>query len=284
MAKKPAEKKSTSTAVEKVKEQTKAVGAPLDFSADAGQGLEGSDKSSFAIPFLVMLQANSPQVKDIKEAKAGMILNTITGELYDKVNVVPCGFARRYVRWAPRQKGGGYKGDVNPIDVETGKVPGMSQHNGMLLMDVPQGVVNPFDKDGKPEYDHLADTRNHFVLVQASTGAWSPALIAMASTQIKKSKAWMSRIKGIELVNPRTGKPYNPPSFSHIYTLGAAEEKNAKGSWYGFTIDVNKPIDDANLYAAAKTFHDQVVEGRVETAAPVPEHDAADATDTSGKF
>lgn len=268
-----------------VKAETKAVGHVLDFSADAGQGLEGSDKSSFAIPFLVMLQANSPQVKDMPAAKAGMILNTITGELYKEVHVVPCGFARRYVRWAPRQKGGGYKGDVNPMDVETGKVPGMSQYNGKLLMDVPQGVVNPFDKDGKPEYDHLADTRNHFVLVQSEGGGWSPALIAMASTQIKKSKAWMSRIKGIELIHPKTGKPYTPPSFSHIYTLGAAEEKNAQGSWYGFTIDVLKTIDDANLYAAAKTFHDQVVEGRVETAAPVPEHDATDAaTDTSGKF
>lgn len=279
--KKPAAKAASS---KEVTTQAKggAVGEAIDFSADAGQGLEGSDKSSFAIPFLIMLQANSPQVKEIKEAKAGMIMNTITNELFETLRVIPCGFARRYVRWSPRSKGGGYKGDVAPIDVETGKVPGMSQHNGYLLMDVPAGVVNPFDKEGKPEYDHLADTRNHFVLMQSKTGAWMPAMLAMGSTQIKKSRAWMSRIKGIELVNPKNGKSFNPPSFSHVYTLSAEEEKNAKGEWYGFVIDVEGVVNDANLYAAAKTFHDQVVAGRVETAAPQPESDHA--ADTSGKF
>jgi len=158
----------------------------------------------------------------------------------------------------------------------------MSQHNGKLLMDVPQGVANPFDKDGKPEYDHLADTRNHFVLVQSSTGAWSPALLAVGSTQIKKSKAWMSRIKGIEMTNPKTGKTYNPPSFSHIYVLGAEEEKNAQGTWFGFTIDISQAVEDAALYSAAKTFHDQVVAGRVETAAPTADGD--DSATASGRF
>ena len=42
----------------------------LDFSADAGKGMEGADKSAFAIPFLILLQTNSPQLETNHEAQA----------------------------------------------------------------------------------------------------------------------------------------------------------------------------------------------------------------------
>ena len=70
----------------------------MDFEADSGAGFEGADSQSFAIPYLIILQSNSPQVdeddgKYIKGAKVGMFLNTVTGEIFDGkegVNLVPC--------------------------------------------------------------------------------------------------------------------------------------------------------------------------------------------------
>lgn len=253
------------------------VGQVLDFASDAGAGLEGADKASFAIPFIIVLQGQSPQLETIEGAKPGKFLNTITNELFDEVEVVPCAYQRRFIRWSPRAAGGGYKGEYNPIDVETGKVEGMQLLNGMHLMDVPQGAP-AFDPKGLPLYDHLADTRNHFVLFKSSSGAWQPALISLASTQIKKSKRWMSRIQGLLMTGP-SGSTYNPPSFSHVYKLASKKEENSKGSWYGVEVDMVGPVTDAELYVNAKKFNQNVNAGAVEVAQPVAPADAGDASD-----
>ena len=69
-------KKTQTTAVAEAKKT--AVAMPLDFSADAGMGMEGADKSSFAIPFITMLQGLSPQLETVEGAKPGLFINTIT--------------------------------------------------------------------------------------------------------------------------------------------------------------------------------------------------------------
>lgn len=255
---------------EVAKKETAGLPAMMaDMASDAGMGMEGADNQSFAIPFLVVLQSNSPQLDELDGAKKGQFLNTVTNELYDEVLAVPCAFQRRYLRWAPRSLGGGYAGEYSPIDVETGKVEGLSKHEGQLLMDVPEtGVV--YDKEGKPQHDVLKDTRNHFVLAKTHAGTWRPALISMASTQIKKSKRWMARIQDIEL-RDANGKAFNPPSFSHIYRLKTVKEENSKGNWMGVVIELVGMVEDAELYARAKDFHKQVVAGNVEIAEPVAE-------------
>lgn len=278
MAAKPAVKKAKTEVAKAAKTE---VGSVLDFAADAGKGLEGADKSSFAIPFIGILQGLSPQLETVDGAKPGLFINTITNELMSRVRVIPCAFQRRYIRWAPRSSGGGFKGELNPIDVETNKVPGCRSINGIYLMDVPASNSNPFDSNGRPLFDHLSDTRNHFVLVETANGAWQPALISLGSSQIKKSKRWMSRIQGLEL-RTANGAAYNPPSFSHIYHITAVKEENAKGSWWGLDVGLDGPIQDASLYSTAKAFHDSVVAGAVEVSPPVPE--VASTEGQGGKF
>ncbi|HET8689559.1 MAG TPA: hypothetical protein VFM18_23360, partial [Methanosarcina sp.] len=78
-----------------VEAQNTAVAMAMDFSADAGMGMEGADKTSFAIPFLTMLQGLSPQVESVEGAKPGKFINTITNELFDEVLVIPCAYQRR---------------------------------------------------------------------------------------------------------------------------------------------------------------------------------------------
>ncbi len=261
-----------------VKDST-AVGQVLDFSQDAGGGMEGVDKASFAIPFITLLQGLSPQCEPVKDggvegAQAGKFINTITNELYEEVFVIPCAYNRRFLRWAPRNTGGGYKGEYSPIDVETGKLQGLSIVDGTYMMDVPAGAPTR-DAQGAPLFDYLADTRNHFCLVKTSTGRWIQALISLGSSQIKKSKRWMSRIQGIEMVDAN-GKPFTPPSFSHIYKIASEKEENAKGKWYGIVVDVVGPVDSADTYAAAKKFNQSVNTGAVEVSQPQQAN--ADAT------
>lgn len=247
---------NTAVAVKDEKTTTLSTNVVLDFAADAGMGMEGVDKDSFAIPFIALLQGLSPQLETVDGARPGLFINTITDELFKEVLVVPCAYQRRYLRWAPRSEGGGYKGEYNPIDIETGKILGVEK-----------------DADGRLrlEGDELKDTRNHFVLMQSETGAWQPALLSLSSTQIKKSKRWMSRIQGIELRTPE-GKPFNPPSFSHVYKLKAVKEENSKGSWWGLDIELVEPVQDAETYARAKEFNKQVAAGEVKVQEPVRDH------------
>ena len=245
-------KKETTTEVAVAASTAVAPMGLMDFAADAGMGMEGVDKDSFAIPFLALLQGLSPQLETVDAAKPGLFINTITDEVFKEALVVPCAYQRRYLRWAPREAGGGYKGEYSPIDIETGKIIGVEKNaEGQLTL----------------EGDQLKDTRNHFVLVQSSTGAWQPALLSLSSTQIKKSKRWMSLIQGVEMRTPE-GRPFNPPSFSHIYKLKAVKEENSKGSWWG-TCSGTLIAPDAVL-TEAQTFA-LVFEPGFSTAAEVTE-------------
>lgn len=255
---------------------TAMVAAAVSFEDDAGAGLENVDSKSLAIPFIACLQALSPQCQDVKDggvegAKAGKFINTITNELYDSINVIPVAFKREYLRWAPNR--GGFRGPVSSADVDLGRVPGMSNHGGRILMDVVDGQ-QAFDAEGRPKFDFLSDTRNHFVLVKNSSGSWSPALISLGSTQIKKSKRWLSLISGVELVKADGITKYVPPSFSHIYEISSVKEENDKGKWHGVSVSLLRALDpssveDAATYLKAKQFNLDVNAGAVEVSQPV---------------
>lgn len=277
-----AHKKGHEAGTEVAEAKNTAIALPtIDFGEDAGMGTENVDASSAAIPFLTILQGLSPQIETVDGAKPGLFINTITNEMFKEVEIVPCYFQRRFLRWAPNR--GGYKGDFSAIDVETNKVPGMSVHDGHYLMDVPEGAA-AFDKDGKPAFDHLSDTRNHFVLMRSAGGNWIPALVSMSSTQIKKSKRLIALILGIELERPN-GSKFNPPSFSHIYKMKAVKEKNAKGEWWAYDISLERQLDttdanDVQLYMKAKDFSQQVGAGKVEVAQPVQEEATGNGFDS----
>jgi hypothetical protein len=230
--------------------------APINYEADKGRGLEGADKDSYAIPFIAILQPLSPQVAGkntkIKGAQPGMFMETVTNELFDELNVIPCAFQRRYIRWTPRDQGGGFKGIYLPSEVEAGKVEGAER-----------GADGFYHIDG----DDLNDTRMHFVLFQSDNGSWKPAILSLSSSQVKKSRRWMSLIHGIELENEK-GKKYNPPSFSHTYTITADEETNEKGTWWGIDVEVDKKITDAGLYNAARAFNEDIVKGMATPLEP----------------
>jgi hypothetical protein len=82
-------KKTTKAVVKKDK---------IDFLADIGGGMEGTDKESFAIPFLKVIQKTSPEVDEADaaynaKAKPGMLMNSVTGELFNGktgLTFLPC--------------------------------------------------------------------------------------------------------------------------------------------------------------------------------------------------
>jgi hypothetical protein len=81
-----------------------------DLEQDAGAGFDGMTQEDYALPFLRLLTSTSPEVGEVDGALPGMILNSVTGELFDGKNgiaVVPCAYVRQYIEWTPRGQGSG---------------------------------------------------------------------------------------------------------------------------------------------------------------------------------
>jgi hypothetical protein len=92
-------------------------------------------------------------------------------------------------------------------------------------------------------------------------GSSETALIAMKSTQLKKSRKWNSMISS-RVMQGKNG-PFTPPRFSHIYNLKTVSEENSKGSWHGWEMSLEGPVSDAGVYGQAKTFAQSVTTGDV---------------------
>jgi hypothetical protein len=220
-----------------------------ELAADTGKGFEEANRESFAVPFLRVLQDLSPQVKTkmagyIEDAKPGMIFNTVSHALYDKVTVIPCHFSQSYIEWTPRDKGGGL------VAVHPPGTPLVAQ------------AVRDGGKFVLPNGNDLMDTRSHFILVVEKDGSSDGALLAMSSTGLKVSRRWMSQMRSA--VIEVAGKIITPPMFAWSYVLGAEEESNDQGQWYNWTILDRQRVTNANLYRAAKLFGATMKSGTVK--------------------
>lgn len=264
-AKKAAVKKDTSL----------ATAEPMlpDFAKDdVGAGTEGADRDSFAIPFLRVLQSNSPQCEEgnaeyVEGAKRGQLYNSVTNATASEVIFLPCAFQRRYIRWAPRGDVRGYLGELLPEEVNKLVNEGNVQElDGRLY----------FAKDGKVNEktcDRLVDTRNHFGLVMFGNET-SPALLSLSSTQIKRSKQLLSMLNAVKVRN-NDGVLTTPPTWFNRVRITTALESNDQGSWHGVRFELDGFITDPDLYAQGKAFHGSIASGKARAS-----YDAADAHPT----
>ena len=242
-----------------VKETAGAL-AVIDFSADLNAGFEEADQKSFAIPFLSVLQSGSPQCKKsegayVKGAEEGFLFNSVSQEFVDGnvgVTVIPCHFVRTLNEWTPRDSGGGL------VAVHS------AAEGDELLLSCSKG---PKGEDVLPNGNYLTDTRNHYVLIVHADGAYEPAFFPLGSTQIKKSKRWMTLMNNIRIGNNIA------PMFSQMYKVTTIPESNDKGSWFGVKIEHIGQVTDVELYKAAKAFREMVKAG---TAKPVDTNQGCD--------
>ena len=220
------------------------------FEADAGLGLENIGQEDLALPFLKVLSRQDPVLDDLEDAKAGDILNTVTNETFkgkDGILVIPCAYQRRFLEWAPRGVGTGAPVNIFTPDQQRPATERSSDDNRDYVV------------GGNGTY--IEETHQHFVLVLDGEIATS-ALIAMKSTQLKKSRKWNSMIAQRTLMG-KNG-PFNPPRFSHVYRLKTVSEENSKGSWHGWEVSLEGLVENAGFYKQAKTFCEQIMAGDVE--------------------
>ena len=222
------------------------------FEADADKGSQNMTQEDLALPFLKVLGQLSPEVnkrdgKYVEGAEPGMILNTVTNEVFDGakgIDVLPVFYERKYVEWQDRGEGKGA-----PVAIHDASSDIMSQT-----------TRDKSFKDRLPSGNYLENTANHYVVVLGDSP--QTALISMKATQLKISRKWNSIMMGIKLQG-KNGL-FTPPTYSHIYNLKTVQMSNDKGTWFGWEVSKVGPVSDQNVYGIAKSFADQVGKGNVQ--------------------
>ena len=220
------------------------------FEADANQGAQNISQEDLALPFLKILGQLSPEVnkrdgKYVEGAEPGKIINTVTNELYDDIDVIPCHYKRQYVEWQDRGTSTGAPVAIHDADSDI----------------VSQTTRDKTYKDRLPNGNYLENTANHFVLLCGKNPG--TALISMKSTQLKVSRKWNSMMMGIKMQG-KNGL-FTPPTYSHIYNLKTVQMSNDKGTWFGWDVSKKGPVTQKDLYDMAKNFAISVGKGEVET-------------------
>lgn len=222
--------------------------AGLDLSEimnDAGAGVSNMGMDDVAVPYLYILQTNSPQTNPdhdmhVEGAKAGMFYNNVSGEVFDGretgLIVIPCAYERKYVEWISRDNGGsgGYVADH----------------------DIDSGVINETKPDdrGRPILANghmIVETAYHYVyFLNPNSNQWEEIIIPMKSTFLKKSRRWNKAL--VSTVIPGTGT--QAPRWLYPYRLKTVKEQKADNVWSNFEIERLESPVTAEQYRKAKAF------------------------------
>ena len=220
------------------------------FEADAGQGLNMTQEA-LALPISKVLGQLSPEcnkrdAKHVEGAEPGMIINSVTSEIYDRVkgiDVVPVHYKRQHIEWQDRGESQGA-----PVKIyDAGD-------------DLPSTTRDKFNKDRLANGNYLENTASHFVVILGNSP--TTALISMKATQLKVSRKWNSMMMGLKMQG-KNGM-FTPPTYSHIYKLKTVQQSNDKGTWFGWDVARVGPISDPGIYKIAKDFGANVSKGDVK--------------------
>lgn len=257
--------------VEVLKSQT-AIALPVEvqiLQQDSGLGRESMGMQDMALPYLVILQSLSPQIKKsspnkVEGAEEGDLLNSVTQELYtgsEGLLVIPCAFQKAWVEWRDRDSGGGWVASY-----ETDDIMGKCKKNEKGI-DVRQDNNN-----------NIIPTYYYYVIIVKENDSFEYAIVPMSRTQMKRGRKWNMLMTNVQIQG--ANGPFNPPMFSQKYHLGTEPDGNVKGDWYSYTIKPEGAVTSARLYGEAKLFADQVRRGLVKVSAPISSHEEAAVSST----
>jgi hypothetical protein len=229
-----------------------------DMAADANIGFENVTAKDVAIPYLKILQALSPELRGqtkVPGAEEGLVMNTVTSQFMREFRVVPCAFKKSYVEWTPREQGGGL----------------VTEHADDQIL--AKTKKNERGQDMLANGNLIVTTAYHYVLVLGESG-FERAVIAMSSTQLKKSRRWLGQMMGLQI---KVGdKSFTPPPFSHSYHVTTGMETKDANSWFGWIINEPKLIENKELYEMAKKFGQDVTAGMVKVGTPPADGEASE--------
>lgn len=234
--------------------------AAYDYGEMAGEGFEKTSGKDLNVPFLAVLQSNSPQVedKDPKGAESGMLFNTVTRELYsahaaDDAPGLPfllCHYDTAYVEWVPRDNGGGFVGLHDP--------------NGQIVKDALEASDTGYGKLKIGDNDLVETIYGYGLFLNPEgTEAVGFGVVSFSSTKLKPFRNWLTAIYTLK------GNP-KPPTYAYRSILRTVKQKNDFGTFYNFRVDpwgenwaksMLNPAVEGALLKEAKDFREMVISG-----------------------
>lgn len=233
-------------------------------TGDLGTGFEDLTPDDVAVPFMGILQKGSPQVEEdnpkrVEGAKAGMIFNTATGEVFPKetgITIIPIHRVRNFLEWIPKDDGGGL---VNVFAPEAPEVKSVLAKAGRKFGKLKIGDGND-----------LVETISLFCLLVRPNGQFERVVVSFASTQIAAYKRLMTMAQAIQVQQP-DGRMETPPLFSHQYQLVTEFTQKKEHTWYRYKVAFAKGTAEASrlaptdpLYEQAKVFRALINQGQAK--------------------
>ena len=234
--------------------------------ADSGAGLEGMTSEDFMIPRITILQqmSNAVNKRDgayVEGAEPGHILDNVSRQTVDGevgITVVPVSYRRCHIEWKKDRAG-----FVRDHGAGSGILEGCSRGD--------RGEYLNF------EGNEITPTSEYYVFVVEKDGTFSPALLSMAKSQLKKARRWNSMISKLQVPHPTDDtKKFRPAMFWNAYKLTTVPEENDQGSWFNWDIEmmfdansggiIQNLITGRDIYLAARDFKDQVNKGEVQVS------------------
>jgi hypothetical protein len=265
--------------------QVNAAGVPVayDYSAYAGAGFESHTKEDYAVPFLGVLQTNSPLITNDAEARPGMLVNTVTNELFDAkkgISFIPAETQHVFVEWIPRDQGGGFVA-VHQLDSEIVNKVKAEQEFGKYKV-----------QKGDPKSNDLIETYYVYGILVKEDGSSEQLIIAFTSTKNKIYRQWMTKARTVQIPLP-DGRRVSAPLFAHKYRITSVSQKNTMGSFFNFQVGFDgkdaescrlSPADP--LFLAAVDFRELVKGDGVKAAhdSQTPGNAPAEEEDTATPF
>lgn len=248
------------TAVTKAAQETTAL-ATVDYGEYGNAGFENTSQDDFSVPFLDILQGQSPEVESLDAAKPGMFHNTVTDDLFDGktgVSVVVVSTNHEFVEWVPRNQGGGIVGR-HAVDSD---IVAEARRN-----------ADKFNELRTSSGNDLVETYYAYLILNLPEGP-VPAVLSCSSTRIKPYKAMMTKANMIMIPSPDGTRKIKPPLFAHKFLLTTAKRKNNDGEWHTFEVAFDSadksavgarlaPTDD--LFQAAVSFWEVIKSGAFTT-------------------
>jgi hypothetical protein len=236
-----------SKALAEVDETKNQIAVYKELEEFAAEGFSEVQTDDLAIPFLRILAQLSPQVNKrdgayIDGAEAGMLYNTVLNEVYD--------------------------GDVG-IQV----IP--AHYNRRFV------EWTPREKGGG--YVASYETTDPIVnSVVHPTQGLQRAMVPMTSTQLKKSRKWLTQMQS--LTAKGANGIYTLPMMSQVYRLATVEERNDKGSWFGWEITRESSLnletpEGKEWFESAVAFARSIKAGEVQVRAEQNESGAKQTPD-----
>ncbi len=243
-------------------------GLPVEFEdlleKDAGKGYENVTQADKLIPFITIAQALSPQLNEressfIPGLKQGDFFSAATGKVWPGktgFTFVPVLYQHKYLEWVPREKGGGFAGEHGP---EIMSKVHREERGGRFANWLDSGNT-------------IVETATWYgIIIDRDTGDAEQAVLALSSTQFKKSKQLHNKLDQV-LRTRKDGTKYRPSMWYNAVDMTTVPESNDKGSWFSWNPKLAGNVFELpggkELYLAGEPFKEAVQAGEIKTAAP----------------